>query len=481
MATTVSNVKEVYAIVTELAREATGQNDITVVDTASFVDAGNKLFMSTKDNVLGAVTRFIIKNKYFDRAYKGRFGLISASESEFEPLFRKIYNYTSRPTASGAFNTDAYTNIKNGYDNGTNSGDSVGDMWEQNLPHIVEKYFIKEAAFDRGVTRPLVQLQDAFASEAEFMKFWNSVMNEIANDIETEQEAVNRSIVANTIAQIYLTSPKGSKINLVTVINNMFGTNYTKTQIKQSHDKEMLEALVAQIKILSDRMAAERSVNYHDPMTLEVSSGVYEDILRWTPKANQKLMLFNEYLAIAKTKVMPEIFNPQYLDVKNFEAVTYWQSSADGDRTKIKARPAVEANPSTGEAVTANYVELDDVIGILFDSEKIKSTMQYKGVVDTPVEARKMYVNTWYHWKFGTISDPTENGVIFYLADLVSADDTGDGTTKAFTVSDKPAIIEKVTVDGTEVTGWTYVQSTGTVTLASAPANNKAVKIYYEK
>lgn len=481
MATTISNVKEVYAIVTEITREATGQNDITVVDTASFVDAGNRLFKATKDNVLGAITRFIVKNKYFDRAYKGRFGLISASESEFNPLFRKIYNYTTRPTASGAFNTDAYTNIKNGYDNGTNNGDSVGDMWEQNVPHIVEKYFIKEAAFDRGVTRPLVQLQDAFNSESDFMTFWNSVMNEISNDIESQNEAINRSIVANTIAQIYLTSPKGSKINLVTVINKMFGTNYTKTQIKQSHDKEMLEALVAQIKIISDRMAAERSTNYHDPMTLEVSNGVYEDILRWTPKSEQKLMLFNEYLATSRAKVMPEIFNPQYLDIKNFEAVTYWQSSNDGDRTKIKARPAVEANPSTGEAVTANYVELDDVIGILFDTEKIRSTMQYEGVVDTPVEARKMYVNTWYHWKFGSISDPTENGVIFYLADLVSADSTGDGTTKKFTVADKPAIIEKVTVDGTEVEVASYVQATGVVTLASAPANNKAVKIYYEK
>lgn len=478
MATTVSNVKEVYAICNELAREMDGQTSIKVVDTASFVDAGNTVFIPQKDNVLGAMVRFIIKRKYFDRAWKGTMGLISASESEFNTLFSKVYNYTSRVEASGAFNTDAYTNIKNGYDNGTNSGDSVGNMWEQRLPHVVEKFFIKEAAYDKGITRPLVQLQDAFNSEADFMRFWNSIMNEINNDIARYNEARNRSIVCNTIAQIYLTSPKGSKVNLVKVLNDTFGTNYTKEQIKQSHDKEFLETLIAQIKILSDRMANEYTVNYHDPMTIGEGDNT-EDILRFTPKSEQKLMLFSEYLSTAKTKVMPEIFNPQYLDIKNFEAVTYWQSTNDADRMKIKVKPSLPAD-SSGNEVTGNNVELNDVVGILFDTERMKSTLQYEGVIDTPVEARKMYVNTWYHWKFGSISDPTENAIIFYLADEITADFTGDGTKKTFTVSDKPALIEKVTVGGTEVEVTSYVQSTGVVTLKTAPANSAAVKIYYE-
>lgn len=472
MATTISNVKEVYAIVNELAREATGQSDIKVVDTASFVDAGTKMFNAKKDNVLGAITRFIIKNKYFDRSYKGSFGLISATESEFNGLYRKIYNYTSRVEASGAFNTDMYTNIKDGYNNGTNNGDSVGDMWEQRLPHVVEKYFIKEAAYDKGITRPLVQLQDAFNSESDFIMFWNSIMNEINNDIARYNEARNRAIVCNRIAQTYIMNNKGSKVNLVRVLNETFGTNYTKAQIKQAHDKEFLETLIAQIKIISDRMASEYTINYHDPMTLGEGDEA-EDILRFTPKANQKLMLFNEFLATAKTKVMPEIFNPQYLDIKNFESVTYWQSSNDGDRMKIKVNAALPEGESA-------EVELDDVVGILFDTEAMKSTLQYQGVIDTPVEARKMYVNTWYHWKFGSISDPTENAVIFYMADTSSQEFEADGNTNTFTLSAKPATIDKVTVNGSEARVVSYVASTGVVTLASTPENAASVVVEYD-
>lgn len=57
---------------------------------------------------------------------------------------------------------------------------------------------------------------------------------------------------------------------------------------------------------------------------------------------------------------------------------------------------------------------------------------------------------------------------------------TGDGTAKTFTVTEKPladAIIS-VTVAGTP-TAYTYVASTGVVTLATAPANGAAVVVNY--
>lgn len=468
-------IKDVYSIMNVLARTATGQSDISVVDTSTFIDAGTKTLATGTDNVLNAIYRTIATVRFQSRPYAGKFGLISADSNKFNNRLAKISYYSSDNEASGAFNTDANTNIADGYDNGTNSGNSVGSMWEQRLPKVVERFFLKEAAYDKGYTTPLAQLQNAFNTEADFVRFWNGVMVEIENDVNSTTEARNRAVVANRIAQDYLIGNVGSKVNVTKLLNEELGTSYTTAQILESHNKELLEVWTAYIKIISDRMT-ERTVKYHDPLTIAASGNdpAY-NVLRHTPKANQKMFYFGELFAKAKTKVMPEIFNPSYLNAENGEAVSYWQSSADADRMKIKIKP------SLADGATANYVELDHVLGILFDDEAIKSTMQFEGVYTTPVEARKLYTNTWMHWKFGVISDPTENSVIFYMADEVSADFTGDGTTKTFTVSDKPAIIEKITVDGTEVTGWTYVQSTGVVTLAAAPANTKAVKVYYEK
>ena len=127
----------------------------------------------------------------------------------------------------------------------------------------------------------------------------------------------------------------------------------------------------------------------------------------------QKLMLFSEFIAKAKTRVMPEIFNPEYLSLSNYEGVTYWQSSKPGDRMKVDCKPALP------NGATSSEVSLDYVIGILFDTDSIQSVNQFTGAFTTPVEARKLYTNTWYHYKFGSIQDYTENSIIYYLGEGV--------------------------------------------------------------
>jgi flagellar basal body rod protein FlgC len=467
-------IKDVYAIMNTLARQATGQTNIDVVDHSGFIDAGTTTLATGTENVLNSIYRTIAELRVQSRPYVGKFGLISADENKFNTRKAKISYYSSDVEASGAFNTDANTNLANGYDNGTNSEASVGSMWEQRLPKVVERFFLKEAVYDKGYTTPLAQLQNAFNNEAEFLRFWNGVMIEIDNDIETVTESRNRSVVADRIAGDFLVGNNGSKVNLTKLVNDEFGTSYTTQQILESYNKELLEIWVSYIKIISDRMT-ERTVKYHDPMTIAATeSEPAYNVLRHTPKSMQKLFYFGELMSKAKTKVMPEIFNTEYLDIANGESVTYWQSSDDDSRMKIKCKPALP------EGATANSVELDNVVGILFDTDAIQSTRQFEGAYTTPVEARKLYTNTWTHWKFGVMNDYTENSVIFYLADENEASFTGDGTAKTFTVSAKPAVIDKVIVAGEEVAIKSYLQSTGVVTLNDAPANNAVVKIYYE-
>lgn len=55
----------------------------------------------------------------------------------------------------------------------------------------------------------------------------------------------------------------------------------------------------------------------------------------------------------------------------------------------------------------------------------------------------------------------------------------GDGSNKAFTITAKPAQVDKVEVGGVEVGIASYVASTGVATLNEAPANAASVKAYY--
>ena len=404
-------IKDAYAVMNALARQATAQADIAVVDHQSFVDAGTKTLATGTENVLNSIARTIAAVVMQSRPYKGKFSLINASENQWNTRLAKISFYSDDNSPSGAFNTDLNTNIATG--NVEASG--AGSMWEQKLPRVVERFYLSEAAWDKFYTTPLVQLQNAFNEESTFVSFMNGVMTEIQNDIESTLEARNRALVADRIAGTYLQIKNGvlgpeCGVNFTTYFNKKCGTNYTTQQILTEHLTEYSELVTSKLQIDVDRLE-ERSKKYHDPMTV-TDGGVEYNVLRHTPKSKIKAFWFDELWKDAKTRVMPSIFNKEYINPEMGEKVQYWQSNKnDDDRMKIKCKPALP------DGAVSENVELDIVLGIIFDEDALASINQFTGAFTTPVNARKLYTNTFYHWKFGSVQDYTENAIIYYMND----------------------------------------------------------------
>ena len=469
-------VKDSYAVMNALARQATAQADISVVDHASFIDAGSKTLATGTENVLNSIARTISIVVMQSRPYKGKFGLINAAENQFNTRKAKVSFYAADNVESGAFNTDLNTNIADG----NVEGSGAGSMWEQNLPKVVERFFLSEAAWDKFYTTPLVQLQSAFNEESTFVAFMNGYMTEVENDIESTLESRNRALVADRIAGIYLqanasTPTLGAEcaVNMVEYFNEKCGTAYNREEILTKHLTEFLELWTAKIKIDSDRLE-ERTSKYHDPMTIAASGGkpAY-NVLRHTPKAQQKMFYYGELFTEAQARVLPEIFNPKYIDAANGEAVTYWQSSKDDSRMKVACKPVLP------DGATSSDVELDYVIGLLFDKDSIQSINQFVGAFTTPVNARHLYTNTFHHYKFGSVQDYTENSILYYMEDLFEQF-KGDGTEDDFVLTGDVNSIIKVTVNGTDTTAYTYDSATQTVTFTVAPANKAVIKVYYK-
>ena len=117
--------------------------------------------------------------------------------------------------------------------------------------------------------------------------------------------------------------------------------------------------------------------------------------------------------------VMPEIFNPRYLSLDNFESFDYWQYFDDDGATSaaINVTPAIPntSNPATQTA--GSSVNLDYVVGILFDRDACMVDYQLDDAEVTPIEARKRYYNMWWSFAKNIICDFTENSVIFTMED----------------------------------------------------------------
>lgn len=410
---------DAHAIMNLLVEQATGQKELTVTDTSSFISAGEKVLSTGTENVLNSLGIVMGRLYVAARPYTAKLEIINAlNTAMYTNRMRKISYYARENVAAGFVNSDLFTNFESGYTNGQNIADgnpkSTKSMWEQNLPVALEMNFGGSDVWQTSQTIARDQLKIAFRGEDEFMRFMDGSMTEKANDIASNREAFNRMILLNKIASVYDMSEimKGSSRNLTAEFNTKYGTSYTSEELRTTHLEEFLKFFVTEFKLASDYME-NRSANYHWSPAKTVN-GVNYRLLRHTPKDRQRSILYTPLFTEARANVLPDIFNPQYLDISQYEGVTYWQDI--NTPSAINVTPAI-VDAETGEQKAGEAVNLPYVIGILYDVDGMMSDYQLDDALSTPIEARKRYYNIWYSFARNGINDNTENSVIFYMAD----------------------------------------------------------------
>ena len=407
-----------YALINAIAKEATGQEStLQAVNTSTFVSVGESILRSGTENVLNALSLVLGRTFVAVRPYEAKLKIINALNSgAYANRVRKISYYSRNAEPSGMFNTNLYTNLAMGYDNGSNGGASVASMWEQNRPIALEMNFGGSSVWDYHTTIYEDQLKEAFRDESSFASFVSGYLTEAANDVEMEKEAFNRACMLNYLAGIYnLNAVNGAAIDMTAGFNAYMGNPspaLTAADILgPTYFKQFLEFFVTTVKTISDTLT-NRSLKYHWSPTKTVN-GVTYDILRHTPKSKQKFLLYKPFWRAAEAQVLPEIFNDNYLKITNFEGVEFWQNELVP--ASIDVTPAI---PDTSDPTTQTVgapVQIDYVLGCIYDEDAMMTDFQLEDTLSTPVEARKKYRNVFTHIKRNIINDFTENGVLLYL------------------------------------------------------------------
>lgn len=414
--------QDCHVIVNLIAKEISGQDaTITQVDSSNFVSVGETILASSKENVYGALSAVLGRTLVAVRPYKAPLWLINAENTGvYSHRMRKISFYDKGALASGDFNTQLFTNLADGFDNGENpnaggTAQSTTSMWEQNQTVPCEINFGGSSVMEFCITWYEDQVKNAFRSESDFAQFWGGAMTEYANQVEQRKEAFNRMTLLNFIGGIYDQQSNGTEaVNLTSAFNTEFGTTYTTAQLLTTYLKDFLEFFVSTFKMYSKRME-NRSAKYHitPPKTDAQGNNMY--ILRHTPRDRQRVLLYEPLFMSAEARVLPEIFNDQYLDIdRQYEGVMFWQN--EREPSKVSVIPAVP-DFTTGQQTAGNAVALNYVVGVLYDEDGIMTDYQLEATNVTPLEARKRYRNTWLSIARNSIVDLTENAVLFYMAD----------------------------------------------------------------
>ena len=413
--------RDCHALMNLLVKEATGQtgSTITVVDASTFVSAGEQVLATGTENVLNALSLVLGRTFMAVRPYNAKLALMNAiGTDEYTHRMRKISFYSRESQASGDWNTQDFTNFAQGKTNGQNiesgSATSTKSMWEQNQPVPLEMNFAGQSVWEDSTTIYEYQLQQAFRSEAEFSQFVSGIMTEKANDIESQKEAFNRMTLLAFMAGVYDMNQSGSVVNLTYEYNQKFGTNYTSAQLRTTYLESFCKFLASRIKIDSD-MLTNRSVKCHWSPAKSIGDVSYS-LLRHTPKDRQRLMLYNPLMIETQSFVFPSLFNDQYLKMENYEGVMFWQNEATPSKINIKPAIPNVSTPASGQ-VAGDVVELDYVVGLLYDVDAMMVDYQLERANTTPLEARKGYRNMWWTFSKNAINDFTENAILYYMAD----------------------------------------------------------------
>ena len=411
--------RDAHAIMNLLLKQATGDTSLTVVDASTFASAGELVLSTGMENVFNSLNIVLNRLIVASRPYDAKMRIVGVKEvGEYSNRARKISFYSKYALPDGSHNTQLYTNLADGYTSGDNGGASTKSQWEQHQAMPLEMNFGGSDVWQHCITQYEDQVKIAFRNAEEFARFVAGYMQEHKNDIAQEQEGFYRMTLLNRMGMAYDMSAynNGSAFDLVAGFNSRFGTSYTGTQLRRTYYKEFMAYFVATVRELSDFME-ERDIAYHWDVPKTVGGDTYH-ILRHTPKDRQKLALYAPFFNEAKALVFPEIFNPQYLSVDNYEGVTFWQ--AKSNRMGINITPAiVEADPTDpdyGKQKAGSAVSIDYVVGCLFDEDAVLAEMQMDRADTPPLEARKHYRNTWNTFAKNSISDPTEKFILFYMA-----------------------------------------------------------------
>lgn len=382
-------VNQAATVFNEIVHQATGQTNLKVTDTSSFVSAATTALLTGYDKLLTAMSQVLTRTIFSIRPYNAKFAGLRASPERFGNHTRKVNYLDDDFEDSPAFELQ--------------QGQSI-DMYTVNKPRVVQTNFYGFNTYAKHKTFYDNQLDMALRNPEEWAQFFNGVMVNINSQIEQVHENVARATIANFIGGINVAN-QSCVVHLLSEYNTLTGQELTVNDIYKSDNFiAFVRWLYARIEVFSNRLT-ERTQLWHVNIVDNV-------VKRHTPKEKQKVYLFNDFMSQSRTMVLSDLFQRDSMKMVDYEGVNFWQSIDSPD--SIDVTP-VYTNAADGTLVTGEEQKINKVLGVIFDEEAIGFMPKNQAMGATPHNVAGRYTNLWWHWDECYYNDFTENGIVLLL------------------------------------------------------------------
>lgn len=371
---------QIYELVNDVAQQTMGESALTASDTASLVAMGNAILSSSTNTeaFIDTLVQRIGKTMISYRPYKSQLGLMAVSDMTMGAIMQKIK--VKMPTAVEDVTTQLI------------DGQSI-DQYIVSKPKATQKLFVKRTPFTFYVTIQKKWLREAFTSEVAMGSFISAIYGEIENALELSQENLARLCMANFMASI--SESTNRVINLVTEYNALVLTSERVTAANAMVNEAFLRFALGRMNNISKKMKT-MSVLYNDGTET-----------RHSPEGDQRFVSLVDFQTALETQVQWAAFHEQYVKKQNGIEVPYWQAA----QSPMNINLVIEGDDPEQEESTT----LSNIVAFIHDRDALGTYRKEVEVATTPLNARGLYTNQFWHMNDLYFNDVSENGVIFTL------------------------------------------------------------------
>lgn len=387
MSVNTMSFEDASAVLNNIRKQVTGETGAAPVNTADFISIGTTILQAGYEPTLSAITQLIAKTVFSIRPYNRKFGGIKMDAEQWGAIVRKL------AIVDTDWETDTHYDLIDG----------------QSLDHYVIKKspvlqlnFYGQNVFERHMTIYTNQLDSAFSGVSEFSRFMAMLTQNIMDMIEQNHESIARMTIGNFIgAKVYRAN---GVVHALTEYNTETGLQLTATTVYDpQYFGDFCKWLFARIATLTSLMT-ERSQEFQINVTGKA-------INRHTPFEFQKVYLYAPLMNELKARVLSGTFHPEFIDYADVEAVNFWQS--------IKAPMTLNVTPvylkNDGTYDTASAQNITNLIGVIFDRDALGYTMVNERAAVTPLNAKGLYFNQYWHETSRWYNDQSEKGIVLLL------------------------------------------------------------------
>lgn len=379
---------QLATILNEVVSQATGESSLAPVDTSSFVALGQTALKVGYDPLATALSQVLSRTIFSNRPYAEHFRGLRVTNQQYGNHVRKL-----QVVDKEFEDDDAYSLV---------DGQSI-DHYVVKKPEVIQTNFYGMEGYSDFITIYTYQLDNALSGPDEFASFLSMIIQNIRDRMTQARESMARMTLDNMIgAKAY----NQDYFNLVTLYNDHTGLELDSQTVKApEYYNDFVKFAYAKIRSISDMMT-ERSNLYHNKIGTK-------SIMRHTPYDRQKLYVTAGEMQEMSARVLSDTFNPSRLELMDYEPVNFWQS--------IESPDTVVVTPSvlnySGAVIKGTEKTVSGIFAVLFDEEACGYTVMNERTERTPINARGMYYNQFWHDTKRYWNDMTENFVLFTLDD----------------------------------------------------------------